>query len=145
MIVYAESSAVLAWLFGESDGQAIRDYLAAAQRVFASRLTLAECSRALVRAVLSGVVREGTAAELRARVALASRHWVLSEVSESVLERAGRPFPGEPLRTLDAIHIATALAVQEAEPGLALLSLDERVRRAARELGIHMLPEAPRS
>ena len=43
MNVYAESSAVLAWLLGESDGEDARDQLSAARLVLTSDLTLIEC------------------------------------------------------------------------------------------------------
>lgn len=39
----------------------------------------------------------------------AQAHWTLFQVSEAVLARARRPFPVEPIRTLDALHLATAL------------------------------------
>jgi predicted nucleic acid-binding protein len=51
-----------------------------------------------------------------------------------------RPFPEEPIRTLDAIHLATALLAKSLVPDLALLSLDERVRRSATQLGLTVLP-----
>jgi hypothetical protein len=58
-----------------------------------------------------------------------------------VLERARRFFPAEPLRTLDAPHMASALVVRRAVPELALLSLDQRVRRCGRQLGFPLEPD----
>ena len=51
MNLYAESSAVLAWLLGEDEGRPVRRTLAAADVVLASDLTLVECDRVLIRAV----------------------------------------------------------------------------------------------
>jgi hypothetical protein len=59
---------------------------------------------------------------------------------DDVLEAAKRPFPNEPVRTLDAIHLASALLARSAISGLALLSLDLRVRAAAAALGFKVLP-----
>ena len=50
MTLYAESSAVLAWLLDEPDGQAVRERLAKTDIVVASDLTLIECGRVLIRA-----------------------------------------------------------------------------------------------
>ena len=50
MRLYAESSAVLAWLFGEPVGDVAREALAGAEMVLASELTLVECDRVLLRA-----------------------------------------------------------------------------------------------
>lgn len=49
MNLYAESSAVLAWLLGESNGADVREQLSGAQRVFTSDLTLIEYDRVLNR------------------------------------------------------------------------------------------------
>ena len=48
MNVYAESSAVLAWLLGEEASPRVRDVLASAVLVMASDLTLIECDRVLL-------------------------------------------------------------------------------------------------
>ena len=57
-----------------------------------------------------------------------------------VVERARQPFPVEPIRTLDALHLASALSARAAVPGLSVLTLDERIRQNARELGFPLLP-----
>lgn len=56
--VYAESSAVLAWLLGEPSGEAVRRELAGAETVVASALTVVECDRALWRSTLVARVSE---------------------------------------------------------------------------------------
>jgi hypothetical protein len=63
-----------------------------------------------------------------------------TETTGDVVERAGLPFPEEPLRALDAIHLASALLARGAQPGLQLLSLDDRVRRSAEASGFQVLP-----
>jgi hypothetical protein len=41
---------------------------------------------------------------------------------------------------LDAIHLATALTARKAVSDLAMLSLDDRIRRAADRLGFLLVP-----
>src|SRR5262245_45079720 len=139
--LYAESSAVLSWLLGEPDGEAVRRLLAGAGRVIASDLTLVECDRALVRSQAVLRVSETELADRRGALAAAASHWDLLRLEPEAMERARRPFPAEPLRTLDALHLASALVARTALPGLALLSLDERVRQAGQGLGFTRLPE----
>ncbi len=55
-------------------------------------------------------------------------------------DRARRPFPSEPVRTLDAIHLASALAVRSTVPSMELRSLDDRIRRAGEQLGFRLQP-----
>lgn len=126
MILYAESSAVLAWLLGEPDSERVREALASAELMLSSELTLIECERVLIRAVVTGAARE--------------QHWTLLSFDPEVAERARRPFPNEPIRTLDALHLAWLLFARSLVPETVLLSRDARLRSAAHDLGFALLP-----
>lgn len=141
MSLYAESSAVLAWLMGEEAGGRVRRLLTAADIVVASDLTVIECDRVLIRAVAVGDLTEGDAADRRARLTAAASHWHVLRIGPEIVDRARRPFPGEPIRTLDAIHLASALTARSAVAGLELLSLDDRIRKAGELLGLELRPE----
>ena len=140
MKLYAESSAVLAWLLGEPTMGAVWSHLSSAETVFSSELTLIECDRVLIRAVVTGQISETDGADRRAALADASAHWTLLRVDADVVMRARRPFPVEPIRTLDALHLASALVARAAQPGVAVLSLDERVRKCGASLGFAVFP-----
>ena len=136
MVVYAESSAILAWLLGESGADAVAEVLAGAEHVVASTLTELECRRALSRGVVAGTITE---TEHRAALQLlqdAARHWTLMAMDGPILDRAGRSFPVEPVRTLDALHLAAALAFRDALGDVTLVSNDERIRANAAALGL---------
>ncbi|OFW35292.1 MAG: hypothetical protein A3F70_10835 [Acidobacteria bacterium RIFCSPLOWO2_12_FULL_67_14] len=139
-MLYAESSAVLALLLDEGPGARIRQILSAADVVIASDLTLIECDRVLIRAAALGDLTEGDAADRRAHIASAAANWHVLRIGAEVVDRARQPFTGDPIRTLDAIHLASALVARTAVPGVALLSLDERIRGAAQRLGIPLQP-----
>jgi len=140
MKIYAESSAVLAWLLGEQAAPPVREILAKAELVIASDLTLLECDRVLIRAVALGEIDEAAAADRRAHLNAAATHWHVLRLSTEIMERARRPFPVEPMRTLDAIHLASALTARSGVAGVELLSLDDRVRRAGAQLGFRLQP-----
>ena len=70
----------------------------------------------------------------------AAFRWHILKIAGDVIERARRPFPQEPIRTLDALHLSSALVARSALPGLELLSLDERIRDNARALGFKTRP-----
>jgi predicted nucleic acid-binding protein len=97
-------------------------------------------SRGVVCAMLRSKVRSARASDRRALLNAAAAHWHLSRISLDIVDRARRPFPPEPVRTLDAIHLASALAVRSAVPNMDLLSLDDRIRRAGEQLGFHLQP-----
>lgn len=135
MTIYAETSAVLRWLFAEDGGEVVRGTLETASKVTTSRLTLIETRRVVLRAEREGRVTSAQAADLRAIFAQAASTWAVLEVSDEVARRAEAGFPIEPVRTLDAIHLASALFLREALPDLAIVTMDERVRTNAHALG----------
>jgi uncharacterized protein with PIN domain len=139
-VVYAESSAVLAWLLEEPGQFAVTTELANADRVVTSALTLIECSRALARA--RGAKRVKPTEELAALRLLdqAAASWSVHDISDRVAQRARETFPHEPVRALDAIHLATAIVIAEALGVVRMLSLDDRVRKNAGALGLVLAP-----
>ena len=106
----------------------------------ASDLTLVECDRILIRRQATGGLSEADALRLRQALVEAAGHWNLMRIEREVVDRARSPFPGEPIRTLDALHLASALVARAAVADLALLSLDEKVRASGRALGLRMMP-----
>ena len=84
---------------------------------------------------------EAVAVERRTVLARAAEHWVRFDLDAGVMERARRPFPAEPIRTLDAMHLATVALAHSLVPDLVVLSFDERVRSSGREMGFPVLPE----
>lgn len=134
--LYAESSAILAWLLGESGSSEAMRRINEADTVATSVLTLLEIERALIRAEKQSLLSAGECQKLRGMIARATRSWILMEVSEDVRAGAGRVFPVEPVRTLDALHLATALLFVQAFPDLRMLTFDQRIEANSRALGI---------
>jgi uncharacterized protein len=128
--LYIDSSAFVKVVVEEAESSALRRFLAAsgARRV-SSALLHAEALRA-VRHLGSNAlaaVREGV------------RRVDLIAIDDRILDAAGILEP-RVLRTLDAIHLATALAVGEDLE--VVVSYDERMVEAARMLGL--VAETPR-
>lgn len=134
--IYLETSAVLAWLLDQNGAGSVREAVDRAEVVVTSTLTLAETERALVRAEALGHLKAAEGQRLRGLLTRAQAGWFRMTVSETVLSRAGRAFPVEPVRTLDAVHLATALTFTQAFPDLTLLSFDRRILANAEALGI---------
>lgn len=100
-----------------------------------SALTLAETSRAIIRARATG--RLTPADEQAAVRALRTfeRRCFIVDIDRAVLARVRRPFPIEPIRTLDAVHLATTELLGEAPQMVTIVTRDVRVRDNARALG----------
>jgi predicted nucleic acid-binding protein len=100
-----------------------------------SALTLAEAGRAIIRARATGRL---TAEEEQAAVCALrtfERRCFVLDVDRAVLDRVRRPFPVEPIRTLDAVHLATAELLGEAPPLVTIVTRDGRLRENAEALG----------
>jgi predicted nucleic acid-binding protein len=109
--------------------------LCASGRRITSALTLAEPERAVLRARLTGRVTAKAERNAIRGLQTFSRRCELVAVPPDVLVRAGRPFPIEPIRTLDAIHLATIELLGEAPQLVTVVTRDSRVERNARALG----------
>ena len=130
---YVESSALVAALL-ERDAAARAAIRGPGRRV-SSTLTLAEANRAVIRARATGRL---SAAHERAAVRalqVFARRCDLMAVTDAVLARVARPFPVEPIRTLDAVHLATAEQLGEPPALVTIVTRDTRVRENALALG----------
>ena len=130
---YIESSALVAALL-EHDADALTSLRAKARQV-TSALTVAEAARAIVRARIGErLTPDAERAAVRALRRFEHRCYVVA-VTDDVLARVRRPFPVEPVRTLDAVHIATAESLGEPPQLMTIVTRDHRVRENAKALG----------
>ena len=112
MKIYAESSAVLAWAMGERRADEARRVLAAADAVVASELTLLEADRAIICGAAMNRFTRAESERMRAEVSRAASDWTIAPIDRDVVAAARAPFPREPVRALDAIHLATLVALR---------------------------------
>ena len=134
--LYLESSAVVAWLLGESRAAEVITAMNEAEVRVTSQLTLVEIERVIRRAVALRLIKDASAQKLRGLLARHRKKWITMALTDSVLARAGSAFPIEPVGTLDAIHLATAMAFSEAYPELEVLTFDRRISENATALGL---------
>lgn len=96
-----------------------------------SRLSLVESARALLRVRLERRVSEARIAKAEQDLGSLWRHCEIWEVSPAIADLASGVAPGTPLRTLDALHLATFLMARRRIEGLSLVTADDRLRAAA--------------
>lgn len=126
-IAYIDSSALLKLIVREDETSALEADLAERDGLVTSALAVVECRRALRRAGPKRLLQQ--ADEVFDSV-------YVVELTRPILERAAALEPAL-LRSLDAIHVATALSV--GEPGLELLTYDDRMAEGARAGGLRVL------
>ena len=130
---YLESSAVVAALL---DGDAgARQAVEGEGRRFASALTFAESARAVLRARLAGQLDLNGERTILRRLRRVEQRCQVAAISDPVLARASRPFAVEPVRTLDAIHLATVELLGETPQFVTIVTRDRRIRENALAMG----------
>ncbi len=125
MTAYFDASALVKLVVHEAESEALVDHLSGPITAVTSALSLAEVTRALRRAPLS-----------REDVESALVGFYLMEVTRPILEQAGW-IATERVRSLDAIHLATALSM--GIPDLQFITYDERLADAARTLRLRVV------
>jgi predicted nucleic acid-binding protein len=136
MILYAETSAVLAWLLGEPQQERVRAIFSEAEAAVASVLTVTESERALIRAEHARLFFPDEVAAARKLFRRTAERWYLVELTREIRKRAERPFPAESVRTIDAIHLATALELARVFGDFRVATLDRRIRKNLVPLGL---------
>jgi predicted nucleic acid-binding protein len=130
---YIESSALVAALL-ERDAAALKSLRTRGRRV-TSALTIAEAARAILRArATARLTTDEERAAVRALQRFERRSYLVA-VTEAVLARVRRSFPVEPIRTLDAVHLATLELLGEPPQLMTVVTRDSRVRDNASALG----------
>jgi predicted nucleic acid-binding protein len=128
-VFYLDSSAIVKLVVREPESLALRRYLRRRRPLVASALARAEVMRA-TRPLGDVALRRGV--EVLRRIELV-------RVNDRVLTAAGVLEPVE-LRTLDAIHLATAALFEESLGGL--ISYDPRMLEAAKSMGLAVVAPA---
>lgn len=131
-IVYADTSALVKLVVREPETDAMTEHAIAWERIATSEITTIELSRAVTRARSDGradVADDRTVLELIAALELVP-------LTDDVRALAATAKPPE-LRTLDAIHLASALTLGSAVQ--LLVTYDDRLEAAARHADLNTM------
>ena len=125
-IAYLDSSALVKLIVREAETSALEADLAERDGLVTSSLAMVECRRAAGRAGNRRVLQ---------RLDDVLEAVYLLDLTTRVLEAAASLRPA-PVRSLDAIHIATAISVGDAD--LDLITYDDRMAEAASANGLRV-------
>lgn len=129
---YLDASAIVKLVVAEAHTADVERDLATRAALLSSRLSATEVQRAARRQPNRRVLQQ---------VEDVLESFVLLDVTAAILKHAAMLDPTE-LRTLDAIHLATAFSLGLA--GLDFVTYDARLATAARAYGLHVIgPVAP--
>jgi predicted nucleic acid-binding protein len=132
---YIDTSVVLRIALGEP--QPLRQWRSI-ELASSSEFTRVEALRSLDRARVALHLADEEIAARREAVLVILGGFHLARVDARVLERAADPFPTQ-LRTLDALHLATALLVRFEHDDLVFATHDRQLATAARAVGFEVI------
>ena len=135
MIVYVDTSVVLRILFREPNPVEIWGKW---DKAYSSALWRVEALRTIDRLRLTHEINDIEVANLVRDVQLTHETFAIHPVTERIFQRASETFPTV-VGTLDAIHLATALAIREIENLDYLLTHDSQLGTAARSVGFEVI------
>jgi predicted nucleic acid-binding protein len=131
MTVYVDTSVILRILFREPNPVEVWGKW---DRALSSSLWRVEALRNVDRLRLGGDLSDEGVADLVREIRLVHETLAIYPLTETILQRASESFPTV-VGTLDAIHLATALAIRQVEPLDILLTHNGQLATAARSVG----------
>ena len=136
MTLYLDTSALVKLYFEETGSGEVRRKVEQARVVATSRLAYVETFAGIGRKTREGALDK---AERARALAAFLRDWgsfFILEVSEPVCRTAADLVENHPLRTLDAIHLASALLLRKrTEEQVEFQAFDQRLSQAASAVG----------
>ncbi|HEX2167665.1 MAG TPA: type II toxin-antitoxin system VapC family toxin [Longimicrobiales bacterium] len=130
-VLYVDTSALLRGVLEHGLSPDVERRLGAARYLITSRLSLIESARALHRLRAQGTP-EATLADIARELDSLWARCTFWELTRDVCELAAQTAPLHPLRTLDALHLATWLIARRRLGDVALLTTDQRLEQASR-------------
>ena len=137
MWTYFDTSALVKRYVDEAGRREVLQLLRRSECVTSAVLPV-ELRSALRRRVSDGSLEESRLPVILMRVAADRRYWTLIEVGTDVLAGAETLVAAYPIRTLDAIHVASAqrFAARVSMPRLMFVSADKRQTATATAVGL---------
>ena len=129
--VYLDASAVLRAALETGTTPDLETRIRAAPVLVTSRLALVESARVLVRLRTTERVAEQRLADAEREIDAVWARCEIWELTRTVCDLARHVAPTKPLRSLDALHLATFVLARRKLEGLELVSVDSRLTDAA--------------
>jgi predicted nucleic acid-binding protein len=132
---YVDTSVLLRVVLGERG--ALKQWRSI-DLALSSELIRVEALRTFDRARVESNMSDEEVAERRGDLLEVLSGFHLARLDRAVLRRAAEPFPTS-LRTLDALHLSTALLARREHRGLILATHDLELANAARSVGFRVI------
>lgn len=127
---------MLAWLFNETAAAEVIKKINGADLIVTSELLKIEGMRVMSRNLREKLLTKHQYDKLLDYFHHHLKSWFVMSIDEAVVERASEPLPVEPVRSLDAIHLATAMEYKKLYSQLEVTTKDKRISDNLGPLGL---------
>lgn len=141
MLLFCDTSALIKLLIDEPDSAQIHQVTERARLIAACRITWAEAMAAMARRQRDDPTSADEIENARQRLSMLWSSFTIVEVSQKLVEAAGRFADGFALRGYDSVQLAAAheLHITSEQP-VAFACYDRRLNQAAQLLQLEVLP-----
>jgi predicted nucleic acid-binding protein len=140
VILYCDSSALVKLYINEGNSDQVRAKLAIADLVAVCRIAWVEVQAAFARRARESPVDADLIEQAKAAFRADWPRFVVMEITQHLVERAGDYADAFALRAFDSLQLATATEAAEIiEPDLIFACFDHRLNKAAATLGLSCL------
>ena len=141
MILYCDTSALVKLYVDEAGSRQVVAAAAAAEAIATCRIAWAELYAATGRRAREVPADEQSIDQARCQFQADWPHYLVLEITQAVVEKAGEYADAFALRGYDAVHLAAASeAAGTTEAAVTFACFDTRLSKAAGLLGMDVLP-----
>ena len=141
MLLFCESSALVKLLIDEPESAQIHQATERAGWIAACRITWAEAMAAMARRQRDDPTSADEIEQARQRLIKLWSSFTIVEISQQLVEEAGRFADGFALRGYDSVQLAAAYELHiKAQRPVIFASYDRRLNQAAKLLQLEVLP-----
>ena len=141
MILFCDTSALIKLLIDEPESDQMQQASSDAEAIAVCRITWAEAIAAMARRQREDPMSGNNIDQARERLIQNWNDLTIVEVSQNLVETAGRFADGFALRGYDSVQLAAAHELRKsADQTLTFASYDRRLRQAAQLLQLEVLP-----
>ncbi|QPM67336.1 type II toxin-antitoxin system VapC family toxin [Atribacter laminatus] len=143
MIAYFDTSALIKFYIDEKDSDLVKETVKSSEVVFTSKISYVEMFSVFSRIKRDQAITENDYRRILKSFIVDWESYAVIEITNRILNISSQLFEFYPLRSLDALHLGSALFTQkEVDEDIAFVCFDNRLWKAAKEENFKVIPES---
>lgn len=142
MIAYFDTSALIKFYIDEKDSDLVKKTLKDSEVIFTSKIAYVEMFSVFSRIKKDQAITENDYRKMLKSFIIDWESYAVIDITDRTLNITSQLFEFYPLRSLDALHLGSALLIQkEIDDDITFVCFDNRLWKAAKEENFKVIPE----